>query len=78
MSSIRIDLIRCGNRLRDVDEKQVAALAENIAEVGLLNPITVCKVNVIRDYVATPGYGLICGLHRLRACHSLACRRFPR
>ena len=56
-----IDAIRVGGRRRPADPGKVRALAASIAEVGLLNPIT-----VLRDG------SLVAGLHRLEACRSLA------
>ncbi len=68
---ISIGLVEPGRRLRGLNKDQVAALADSIAEVGLLSPIAVYARDVIRANVATPGYGLVAGLHRLEACRSL-------
>lgn len=48
---------------RAIDDAAVAALAESIATVGLLNPIRVRE--------AGDGYEVIAGAHRLSACRSL-------
>lgn len=56
-----IDAIKVGGRRRPADPVKVRALAASIAEVGLLNPIT-----VLRDG------SLVAGLHRLEACKALA------
>jgi ParB-like chromosome segregation protein Spo0J len=63
MASVPVDQIVAENRLRNVDAKQVEALASSIAEVGLLNPVTL--------YERAVGYGLIAGAHRLEAVRSL-------
>ena len=68
---IALDLIECGDRLRGASPEQVAALAESIAECGLLSPITVYPRDVVRAGIAVQGYGLIAGLHRLEAVRSL-------
>lgn len=66
-----IALIYPGTRLRGPSQEQVAALADSIAEVGLLSPITVYERNVMHQHVMTPGFGLIAGLNRLEACKKL-------
>lgn len=64
-------------RLRKADPKQVAALAESIKEVGLLNPITVSPEKVIFNGQKIDGYQLVAGLHRLEACKSLGWADVP-
>lgn len=64
-------------RLRKADPKQVAALAESIKEVGLLNPITVSPEQVIFNGQKIDGYQLVAGLHRLEACKSLGWAEVP-
>jgi hypothetical protein len=49
--------------VRPLDDAAVAALAESIAEVGLLNPIR-CRVD-------GDGWEVVAGSHRLAACESL-------
>jgi ParB-like chromosome segregation protein Spo0J len=63
MSIVPVDQIVAENRLRHVDAKQVDALASSIAEIGLLNPVTL--------YERAVGYGLVAGAHRLEAVRSL-------
>lgn len=63
--------IVAGGRLRALNTEQVEALVASIAEVGLLNPITVYPREVIEGGIAVPGYGLIAGAHRLEACKRL-------
>lgn len=66
---IRIAEITTFNRMRQAEGKQVAALAESIKEVGLLNPITVAPIE--------GGYALVAGMHRLEACRSLGWAEIP-
>lgn len=68
---VDINLIRSEDRIRSVDAARVEALSDSIAEVGLLNPITVYERDVIRSGNSVPGYGLIAGAHRLEACRAL-------
>lgn len=71
MVSIRLDLINTSGRLRAADADQVAALAESMREVGLINPVTVWKTKIIADNIAVDGYGLVAGLHRIEAATAL-------
>lgn len=74
---IQVGFISTLGRLRDTDPRQVAALAESIKEVGLLNPITVYRREIIRHGQKVDGYGLIAGAHRLEACKSLGWSEVP-
>lgn len=74
---IDVGLIFTSGRLRETDAKQVAALAESIKEVGLLNPITCYRREIIRNGQKADGYGLVAGAHRLEACKSLGWREVP-
>lgn len=69
--NIPLALIERGQRLREVSEAQVEALAASIADVGLLNPITVYRCKVFRDGGWTEGFGLVAGAHRLAAFERL-------
>jgi len=60
---IEIEKISTAGRLRQASPRQVEAIKASIAEVGLLNPITVCEEG--------EGYVLVAGLHRLEACRAL-------
>lgn len=71
LALIDISLIDHGTRLRDVSEAQVESLVESIAEVGLLNPITVYERPVVRGNNTVAGYGIIAGAHRKVACERL-------
>jgi ParB family transcriptional regulator, chromosome partitioning protein len=57
---IKINDIKVNNNRRKVDEIKVKELAESILEIGLINPITVTKNNI-----------LIAGAHRLNAVRLL-------
>lgn len=74
---IEVGLISTVGRLRDTDAKQVKALAESIGEVGLLNPITVYRREIIRNGQKADGFGLVAGAHRLEACKSLGWQEIP-
>ena len=71
LATIPIGLISLGDRLRGVDDEHVESLMSSIAEVGLLNPVTVYKLRVIHDHIAVDGYGIVAGLHRVEACKRL-------
>ena len=60
---IEIEKISTAGRLRQASPRQIEAIKASIAEVGLLNPITVCAEG--------EGYVLVAGLHRLEACRAL-------
>lgn len=71
LATIPVDKIEIGRRLREIDEAQVNALIDSIADVGLLNPITVYPRKVIVAGIAEDGYGLVAGAHRLEAVRRL-------
>lgn len=66
-----ISNIVCGDRIRSANPATVSALAASITEVGLLNPLTVSVLPVVRNGRTQDGYMLIGGLHRLEAVKSL-------
>jgi len=68
---ISVDMIEVGDRLRELNQAQVATLADSIAVVGLLSPITIYKRKVIRAGSSIDGYGLVAGGHRLAAHRQL-------
>jgi ParB family chromosome partitioning protein len=74
---IEVGLIFTAGRLRGTDNAQVKALADSIAEVGLLNPITVYPREIIRNGQKSEGFGLVAGAHRLEACKSLGWQEVP-
>lgn len=63
MNEIKISEIEIGDNRRVADMKKVKELAKGIKDVGLINPITVSKVD--------GGYKLVAGLHRLKAFQEL-------
>ena len=64
---LEIQEINVGARARPVSDVRVAALMNSIADVGLLNPVTVIKEMVIRGGQSVEGYTLVAGAHRLEA-----------
>jgi ParB family transcriptional regulator, chromosome partitioning protein len=76
-ATIPIEQIEPGQRLRDISEAQVQSLIASIADVGLLNPITVYVRTVMRSGEAVEGYGLVAGAHRLEACARLGMVDIP-
>ena len=74
---IHVGFISTLGRLRSVDPAQVAALAESIKDVGLINPITVYRREIIRNGQEVQGYGLVAGAHRLEACKRLGWQEVP-
>lgn len=68
---IALDMIQEEMRLRDASPAQVEALRRSMADVGLLNPITVYRRKVIKGAGWADGYGLVAGLHRLTAAREL-------
>lgn len=73
MRSAVVDVghIRATDRIRSLNDKTVKALMDSIAEVGLLNPITVYAREIIHNGAPLSGYGLIAGAHRFEACRRL-------
>ena len=67
--SIPIDRIEVSDRQRAYREDEIANLAGSIREVGLLNPITVVRIN--------DGYRLVTGRHRLEAFRVLGRAEIP-
>lgn len=64
MQNIDIDLITVNGKRRELGD--IDALADSIAAIGLINPITVSE-----------NYKLIAGLHRLEACRLLGWMEIP-
>lgn len=60
MVTVQIDSVQVPRRKRRLNEARVRELASSIAEIGLLNPITVSESMVLRA-----------GRHRLEACRLL-------
>lgn len=62
--TIALEQIAVGDRLRDLDEGHAQAIASSMAELGLINRITVRRTPA-KNKGATP-YSLVAGLHRHR------------
>jgi hypothetical protein len=74
MTAVRvlpIAKIDVGTRLRSLSEEQVVALADTIAEVGLLHPIVVTPSKVLVRGFSESGWSVVAGAHRLEACRRL-------
>lgn len=74
---IPVGFISTLGRLRETDAAQVAALADSIAEVGLLNPITVYACEIVFNGQRREGFGLVAGAHRLEAVKRLGWDEIP-
>ena len=67
--NVHVIRVNIGQRRRTVDRQKVKGLAESIAEIGLLNPITVREVG--------DEYTLVAGRHRLEAAKQLGWSKIP-
>jgi len=70
VTDLRVDSIVVWNRLRPLSEEAVAEIAESMAVVGLINPIT-----IFRDGGVIPN--LVAGAHRLAAAKRLGWETIP-
>lgn len=77
MQALDITRVSEGQRLREISEAQVASLMDSIADIGLLNPITVYPCDIQDGAVEVKGFGLIAGAHRLEACRRLGLAEIP-
>jgi len=77
MTAVPVELVSTTMRIRRADPRQVAALADSIALVGLLNPITVRPTTIYQSGQPRDGFDLIAGLHRLEACRKLGWETIP-
>jgi len=77
LREVPIARVMLGTRLRTINEEQVEAIMASIAEVGLLNPITVYEREILEAGIAVPGYGVVAGGHRLEACRRLGLVDIP-
>ena len=68
---INISDIEVRTRVRPLKDTQVAALVDSIAEVGLLNPITITPKVRFRHGQPEDAYELVAGAHRLEAVKRL-------
>ncbi|CAK0772158.1 ParB family transcriptional regulator, chromosome partitioning protein [uncultured Gammaproteobacteria bacterium] len=72
-----LQVIVPSDRLRPCSEEQVKILMESIAEVGLINPITVFAERASDGILFGNGYLLVAGLNRLEACRRLGRETIP-
>ena len=77
MQVVDISLIQEGNRIRALSHDQDEALKASIAEVGLLNPITVFRRSIPTGDEVVDGFGIVAGAHRLAACRDLGHTEIP-
>lgn len=70
-SEISLELCYPSPRARPVDAKAVNALAASIEESGLLNPVTVRRVQRSRSGQMCEVFEIIAGLHRVKAFRKL-------
>ncbi|MEI8394909.1 MAG: ParB/RepB/Spo0J family partition protein [Rhodospirillaceae bacterium] len=78
--SVEISIIQvlvAPDRLRPCSEEQVKSLMESIAEVGLINPISVFAERAKDGILFNNGYHLVAGLNRLEACRRLGWKTIP-
>jgi ParB-like chromosome segregation protein Spo0J len=77
MQQVSTDLIEVGHRIRALGHDELEGLIASIADVGLLNPITVYRRPITRGGKEVDGFGLIAGAHRLAACRHLGHTEIP-
>jgi ParB family chromosome partitioning protein len=77
MQLVDINLIEVGHRIRALDYDQTEALKESIVAIGLLNPITVRRCQIVLSGETVDGFRLIAGAHRLAACRDLGHTAVP-
>lgn len=77
MEQVAVNLISSVLRIRQIDPKQVEALKASIAEVGLLNPLTVYRAKIVANGGEVDGYRLVAGAHRLEAIRRLGWTEVP-
>lgn len=69
LMKLEIDEIDASSRMRSIDPAQVEAIKTGILDVGLINPITVCRTD--------DGYKLVAGGHRLEAFRAIGYDEIP-
>ncbi len=68
---------RLGGTTRKVRDTEVANIAASINELGLLSPITVRKVEVLKNLNYIIEYEIVTGVHRSRAVRDLGWTSIP-
>lgn len=69
VQAVHIAVVSTNGRMRKLSRPKVKELADSIAEIGLLNPITVCE--------AGSEFTLVAGRHRLEAARMLGWHTIP-
>lgn len=77
VASVELDLCYPSRHARVVDRGAVAALAESIGQIGLMQAITVRRARHARNGVMCDTYEVIAGLHRVKACTRLGWTHIP-
>ena len=70
LQRVALNLLRASAQPRQLVTADVDKLAASIKEVGLINPITV-RPAVIMSGIATQGFQIVAGHHRVAACRAL-------
>lgn len=76
-TQVELHLCYPSPKARPIDDKSVGALASSIAETGLLNAITVRKVQKSRNGQMCDAYEVIAGMHRVKAFRRLERETIP-
>lgn len=76
-TEVELHLCYPSPKARPIDDKAIKALAESIAEAGLLNAITVRKVVKSRNGQMCDAYEVIAGMHRVKAFRRLERETIP-
>lgn len=77
--AVEVDLQLCyaSPKARGIDAKSVNALADSISEFGLLQPITVRRVEKSRAGQMSAAFEVIAGMHRVKAFRKLGRATIP-
>lgn len=70
LQRVALNLLRASAQPRQLITADVDKLAASIKEVGLINPITV-RPAAIMSGIATQGFQIVAGHHRVAACRAL-------
>ena len=76
-STIPLELCYPADDARDIDGAAVKSLAASIAEVGLLNPISVRKAIKVRAGRDADVFEVLAGMHRVKAFRQLGRETIP-
>jgi ParB-like chromosome segregation protein Spo0J len=77
IESIAISLLRRRRDARAVNAATVAALAESIAEIGVLNPLCVRKKEISVNGELKEGFEIVAGVHRYEAASRAGLAEVP-